>query len=99
MMNLNQELISQWKQLRSMLYDFLNEISDEDLNKKLPFERSQTLRNQFYCIQGTAETFVEYLNTGEWPEWKCSLDDEKEINKEILRSKLKDSEAAIIKVL
>jgi uncharacterized damage-inducible protein DinB len=98
-MNLNRELIEQWQQLRSMLYDFLTVIQDNDLKKKLPFERSQSLANQFYCIQGTAETFVKYIQTGEWPGWKWSFTSEEEINLETLTDKLKVSERDIIKTL
>ena len=76
MKTLNQNLIGHWQQLRQMSIDLIDELSDKDMGKKLPFENSQTLGNQYYCMIGTQETFVNYyLEDGEWKEWKCSLNE------------------------
>ena len=74
MSKLNQEIVKHWQQLRQMSLDLLDQLSDKDMGKKLPFETSQTLGNQFYCMLGTQETYVDYyLKDGEWKDWSCSL--------------------------
>jgi uncharacterized damage-inducible protein DinB len=67
------QIIEHWQQLRGRTYDFLDQIKDEDLPKKLPFPESQSIYYQLTCMLGTTETFVDYLKAGQWEEWHCSL--------------------------
>ena len=67
------EVKAHWQQLRGMTYDLLNELKEEDLDKRLPFPASQSLQSQFECMLGTQESWLPLLTKGVWEEWSCSL--------------------------
>lgn len=97
--SLNQELIKHWKQLRGMTYDFIKEITDKDLVQSLPFPQSQTVANQFYCMLGTTESFVNYLKTGKWEDWDCSLIHWERASTEDFTEKFIESDVRLINAL
>lgn len=99
MNKLNQELITHWQQLRSMTYDFLDSITVSDVARKLPFKKSQTLGNQFFCMTGTQETFIEYIKTGVWTNWICSLIDRNTPKLADIKSSMKAADTALTKLL
>ena len=77
MMNptLNAELIRHWRMLRGRTYDLLDTLSQADLDKKLPFPSSQSVGYQFWCMLGSQESWIAYLQTGVLEHWSCSLND------------------------
>lgn len=96
---LNNQTKVHWTQLRQMTYDFISEISDTELNMTLPFPQSQSIANQLYCMLGTTETFGNYLKTGKWSEWNCSLDNWERTTIDEITSKFKSSDELLIEGL
>lgn len=99
MNSLNKEIINHWKQLRRMTYDFIEVISDEDLGLTLPFDKSQKLGYQLWCITGTQETYIDYIMTGKWSEWSCSLNKVEGVTKDIIAKHLKRADRDMIEML
>ena len=99
MNQLNQQILNHWKQLRGMTYDILDQISENDLEKALPFKDSQTLGYQFYCMTGTIETHVKFLPTGIWDEWNCSLANIENITKEDIVKAMNKADERLLEVL
>ncbi|MEZ4867439.1 MAG: DinB family protein [Caldilineaceae bacterium] len=62
-----------WQQLRGMTYDLLEQLSAEDLVKRLPFSTSQEIQTQFFCMLGTQESWLSVLQQGKMDDWDCSL--------------------------
>jgi len=56
MSTLSHILLNQWQGIRALTYDFLAQLSPEQLELCLPFEYSQTLGYQFWCMTGAAES-------------------------------------------
>jgi hypothetical protein len=66
-------VIEHWQNLRGRTYDLLDELTDADLSKRLPFAESQDLLYQFYCMLGTQESWPPVLREGKMRDWSCSL--------------------------
>jgi uncharacterized damage-inducible protein DinB len=73
MPTLTDELTRHWSLLRGRTYDLLDTLSQADLERKLPFARSQSIRYQFWCMLGSQESWVAYLQNGALEHWSCSL--------------------------
>jgi hypothetical protein len=73
MPTLTAELTRHWHMLRGRTYDLLDALSPANLGQKLPFPRSQSLSYQFWCMLGSQESWVAYLNHGALEHWSCSL--------------------------
>ena len=73
MPTLNDELTRHWNMLRGRTYDLLDGLAQADLEKRLPFPRSQSLVYQFWCMLGSQESWVAYLRGGALERWACSL--------------------------
>ena len=71
--SLNDELVRHWQMLRGRTYDLLDTLTDADLDKTLPFPRSQAIRYQFWCMLGSQESWVAFLKNGALEHWSCSL--------------------------
>lgn len=100
MSQLNQEMVKHWKQLRHMTYDLVNILSQEDVSKRLPFKKSQSLGNQFYCMTGTQETFASYyIESGKWNGWSCSLEDGDNPKLENIKTSMEKADKILFKVL
>ncbi len=97
--NLLKEIKSHWQQLRKMTYDFLGEIEEDDLEKKLPFPESQTLGYQFWCMVGAQESNLPLITKGKWEGFACSLDDEKEITKEVVVAHMRQADKSLMQAL
>ena len=67
------ELARHWNMLRGRTYDLLDVLSQADLEKKLPFARSQSMAYQFWCMLGSQESWVAFLQNGALEHWSCSL--------------------------
>jgi len=90
---------AQWEDLRGRTYDFLDVITPEDLIKKLPFPDSQSLYYQLDCMLGTTETFTDFIRTGEWERWHCSLPNHVEsVPIEQIREHMKQSDEQLLKI-
>lgn len=61
MTNLSQILLHQWQGIRGLTYDYLAQLSSEQLALRLPFEKSQTLGYQFWCMTGAHESYLAKL--------------------------------------
>ena len=73
MTTLNDELVRHWHMLRRRTYDLMDVLGQDDLDKKLPFPRSQSIRYQFWCMLGSQESWVAFLKGGALEHWSCSL--------------------------
>ena len=69
-----EQLKTHWQQLRGMTYDLLDLLTEENLNRLLPFPASQDIQYQLYCMLGTQESWLTVLRTGTMAEWDCSLE-------------------------
>lgn len=97
--NLLEEIKNHWGQLRRMTYDFLNEIKEEDLEKKLPFPKSQSLGYQFWCMVGAQESNLSLISQGKWEGFSCSLDKEDKVTKEVIVSHLGQADKKLMETL
>lgn len=75
MTHLSQILLEQWQAIRALTYDYLAQLSPEQLELRLPFERSQSLGYQFWCMTGAHESYLRQLETGAWQGFASSLDE------------------------
>jgi hypothetical protein len=73
MSTLTEELTRHWHMLRGRTYDVLDTLTEADLQKKLPFLRSQSIGYQFWCMLGSQESWVAFLRQGALKAWSCSL--------------------------
>lgn len=94
-----EEVKNHWTQLRSMSYDLLDVLLEEDLTKKLPFPESQTLGYQFYCMIGAQESNIPYITEGDWLGFTCSLDYEEDLNKETIREAMEIADGQLFRAL
>lgn len=93
--SLNEQIIAHWQQLRGMTYDFLDLINSSDLRKKLPFNESQTLGNQFYCMIGAQESNISLITHNVWKGFSCSLDDKKDFDTKIILEHMRAADAVL----
>lgn len=97
---LNNQIKENWKEVRTRTYGVLNILKSEDLSKKLPFERSEDIFNQFYCMIGTTESFTKLIATGEWQGWASSLGYKDEnYNTKHIKKLLKNTDKILSEVL
>jgi uncharacterized damage-inducible protein DinB len=73
MNDINAELIRHWSMLRGRTYDLLDVLRQADLAKTLPFPASQSIGYQFWCMLGSQESWVAFLQNGALEHWSCSL--------------------------
>lgn len=97
--NLLEEIKNHWQQLRRMTYDFLNEIKEEDMKKKLPFPKSQSLGYQFWCMVGAQESNLPLIAQGKWEGFSCSLDKEDKVTKEVIVSHMAQADKKLMETL
>ena len=64
-----------WQQLRGRTYDLLDELSQEDLARRLPFPEAQSLYYQFWCMLGAQESWPPLLTRGVFEGFASSLDE------------------------
>lgn len=94
------EVKAHWQQLRGMTYDLLDELQEEDLEKRLPFPTSQSLGTQFACMLGTQESWLPLLTRGAWEEWSCSLyEGDEEISLDTIRQHLQEADEQLFEAL
>lgn len=79
MTNLSSILLAEWQSIRALTYDYLAQLSAEQLTLRLPFARSQSLGYQFWCMTGAHESYTRKLETGAWQGFASSLDDLAEV--------------------
>ncbi|MBX3050592.1 MAG: DinB family protein [Caldilineaceae bacterium] len=99
MSTLSQLLLNQWQGIRGLTYDYLALLSTEQLALRLPFETSQSLGYQFWCMTGAAESYLRKLETGAWPGFACSLDGAGLLTPELIREKMQATDAQMEEVL
>ena len=73
--SLPDELTRHWHMLRGRTYDLLDSLTAADLGRKLPFPASQSIGYQFWCMLGSQESWVAFLQNGALEHWSCSLND------------------------
>lgn len=99
MTNLSQILLHQWQDIRGLTYDYLAQLSSEQLSLRLPFEKSQTLGYQFWCMVGAHESYLAKLETGAWQGFGCSLDGAGEMTPALIREKMQAADARMAALL
>ena len=101
MPTLTNELTRHWHLLRGRTYDLLDTLSQPDLSQKLPFPRSQSIVYQFWCMLGSHESWVAYLQTGALKNWSCSLSGlpSADITLAVLRQRFQAADAAYLAAL
>ncbi len=94
------EIIREKLQRSFQLYDDLVAgLSDEDLQRKLPGIRSNTLAGQLWCVVGARESYTRGIAAGEWQGFSCSLDSAGAASTAAIREALRDSAVANIALL
>lgn len=73
-MNLYKEVKTHWQQLREGTYQFIDGLKESDLDLRLPFKKSQTIRYQFHCMCGAQESNIPFISNGKWLGYSSSLD-------------------------
>ena len=73
MAELNAILLAQWQGLRRLTYDYLAMLEPAHFALKLPFETSQTLGYQFWCMVGAQESYTKKLQHGSWQGFSVQL--------------------------
>lgn len=73
-MNLYKEVKKHWQQLREGTYQFIDGLKESDLELKLPFKKSQTIRYQLHCLCGAQESNLSLIVENKWNGYSSSLD-------------------------
>jgi len=73
-MNIFEQVKKHWQQLRKGTYQFLDGIKETDLDLKLPFAKSQTIRYQLHCMCGAQESNISLIVEDKWNGYSSSLD-------------------------
>ncbi|MDO8570318.1 MAG: hypothetical protein Q7R97_01915 [Candidatus Daviesbacteria bacterium] len=94
-----QQVKEHWQQLRGMTYDLLNDLKEEDLNKKLPFPESQDIKYQFNCMIGAQESNIPVITKGTWVGFASSLDNESEITIENIKKHMEEADKKLFNAL
>jgi uncharacterized damage-inducible protein DinB len=82
-------LLDQWQGIRALTYDYLDQLSPEQLELRLPFEASQSLGYQFWCMTGAHESYLRKLETGSWQGFGCSLDGLSEVTPAVIAENMR----------
>jgi hypothetical protein len=95
------EVKQHWQELRGRSYDLLDELSHEDLAKKLPFPEAQSLYYQFWCMLGAQESWPPLLTRGVFEEFACSLDslDDQPPSIAIIKARMAAADQRLIEAL
>lgn len=100
MNDLQTQIKNQWKSLRGRTYDFLDVISQANLENKLPFQQSQSIYYQFDCMIGTTETITDSIKNEHGDPWHCSLPNNvSSMPKEQIKKHLQKSDDSLLKIL
>ncbi len=86
-------LLDQWRSIRALTYDYLAQLSTDELALRLPFESSQSLGYQFWCMLGAHESYLRKLESGTWQGFSCSLDGVGQITPAIIAEKMQAADA------
>jgi hypothetical protein len=99
MANLDALLLAQWQALRRLTYDYLGMLEPAHFALKLPFDRSQTLGYQFWCMVGAQESYNKKLQHGKWQGFSSSLDQFEEITAPIVTQQMQKADAVLAELL
>lgn len=99
MSTLSNILLDQWQGIRTLTYDYLAQMSTEQLALRLPFETSQSLGYQFRCMTGAHESYLRKLETGAWQGFGCSLDGAGEMTPALIEEKMRAGDARMAALL
>jgi hypothetical protein len=99
MSTLSHILLGQWQGIRALTYDYLAQLSTEQLALRLPFETSQNLGYQFWCMTGAHESYLAKLETGGWQGFVCSLNGAGEITPGLIEEKMRAGDASMAGLL
>jgi hypothetical protein len=86
--HLSEILLTQWRNIRRLTYDYLDLLDATDLSVTLPFPESQTLGYQFWCMVGAQESYLKKLQLGEWQGFASSLDNFEHVTPEIVKQRM-----------
>lgn len=95
MAELNTILLAQWQGLRRLTYDYLAVLEPAHFARKLPFEKSQTLAYQFWCMVGAQESYTKKLQHGSWQGFSSSLGQFKEYTSPIVIGQMQQADDAL----
>jgi len=98
-LSLSQILFQQWQEIRGLTYDYLGQLSSEELRLRLPFETSQTLGYQFWCMLGAHESYLRKLESGAWQGFACSLDEMGEVTPAVIARQMRAADARMAELL
>jgi hypothetical protein len=92
-------LLSEWKKIRQLTYDYLDVLGESHLSLQLPFTESQPLGYQFWCMVGAHESYLKELECGEWQGFSSSLEEFDRVTPAIIKQQMMNSDAAMEKLL
>ena len=70
---LNTHIANHWRQLRGRTLDLVALLEPAQLDLKLPFEASQSIHYQFWCMLGAQQSWQALFESGEWDGFSCTL--------------------------
>lgn len=88
----NQLLLTEWKKIRQLTYDYLDHLDTSHLELKLPFAESQSIGYQFWCMAGAHESYIEELKHGKWQGFSCSLNGIKNLSPTIIMEHMRKAD-------
>lgn len=94
-----QQIKEHWKQLRGMTCDLLDNLKEEDLDKKLPFPESQDIKYQFNCMIGAQESNIPLIAKGVWEGFSSSLNSESKIAIENIKNHMEEADKKLFEAL
>ena len=99
MSTLSHILLNQWQGIRALTYDYLAQLSTEQLALRLPFDASQNLGYQFWCMTGAHESYLRKLETGDWQGFACSLNGVGKITPALIGEKMREADERMAELL
>jgi len=98
-MAMNSVLMAQWREIRQLTYDYLDNLQADQLGLKMPFSESQPIGYQFWCMVGAHESYLRNLEAGSWQGFASSLDGFDKVTPQIIKEQMQAADASMAKLL
>ena len=92
-------LMTQWREIRTLTYDYLDMLDVSHLSLRLPFPESQSLGYQFWCMVGAHESYLKKLEHGKWQGFSSSLDQYQAVTPAVIKQQMRNADEAMATLL
>jgi hypothetical protein len=99
MVSLSDILMAQWREIRTLTYDYLDMLSPDQLDLRLPFAESQPIGYQFWCMVGAHESYLRELEHGAWQGFASSLDQFEQVTPAIIKQQMQRADERMGRLL